>query len=193
VALANHEQFELFVSGTSLYFQAPWQAQGNSYTITPRDLMDLRMEWALPLAGGIEITVKSWNHWQQDAIITTTASSSELLDGQLAGPASRYQLTRPNLTPSDADALARRQLAQIACHERVIEFELPGELVMTPRDLIMLKETNTTFDQTYTIETIYRRISEATGFVERIRAKSASSPSTTTGRYDAGSVNEQTG
>jgi phage protein D len=178
VALANHEQFELYVSGTQLCFLSQDQVARDSYIVTPGDLTDLRMEWALPLAGNISVTVKSWNHWLQQAVITTTSNSSSPSaspsDTELASSGSQYQLTRPNLTSSDADSLAQRQLDQISSHERVIECELPGELLMTPRDQIILSGTGTAFDQIYSIETIDRRISSAGGFTERIRAKNGS-------------------
>jgi hypothetical protein len=68
---------------------------------------------------------------------------------------------------------ASQQITQIAQHERVVEFEIPGELSLTARDQVMLAGTNSNFDQSYLIESIERRISQQ-GFVQHIRAKNAS-------------------
>jgi hypothetical protein len=135
------------------------------------------MERVLSLAGNIEVVVQSWNHWQQRSTTTTAANPATGSASDVNIPAAQYRLMRPNLTPSDADSLAQRQLQQISYHEKVIEFQRPGELLVSPRDVIVLDGTGTAFDQSYYIETIERRISEVSGFIERVRAKGGSEPS----------------
>jgi hypothetical protein len=78
------------------------------------------------------------------------------------------------LWPADVDALAQNQLSDISIHERLVEFELPGEVMLSARDSIRLQGTGTEFDQLYLIESIDRYMHPHGGFVERIRAKNAS-------------------
>ena len=79
----------------------------------------------------------------------------------------------PNLTPAAALKLAQTRLAELTSHERTIEIEMPGELILTPRQQIQLTGTNTAFDQPYFIEEITRRLSTAHGFTQHLRARAA--------------------
>ena len=62
-------------------------------------------------------------------------------------------------------------------HERVIEFEAPGDVSPTPRDLIRLDGTQSSWDQTYYVERISRRFSFEEGFKMTVRAKNHSAQS----------------
>jgi hypothetical protein len=166
--LARLEGFDVFVSGGTLNFQPAFVTPDVVLSVTPTDLVDLRMERCLTLARGIQVTVKSWNARQQ----TMFAETATLAGG---GSPQTYVFVQPNLTPDQALNLAQRKLAELAQHERVIELTMPGELTLTPRSLITLTETGTAFDQSYFVDTIERRIGVGCGFVQRVRAKNMSS------------------
>lgn len=171
VFLAQQEGFDVFVAGEGLFFQPP----ATSVPPVPVDvssLQALRMEHALPLAAGISVTVKSWNSRQQSMITATagTASPSAATDAGVRD----YVSVRPNLTPDQAQAVAQVRLAELVSHERVITARMPGELTITPRTLIQLSGSGTAFDQPYAVDEVTRRIGEACGFVQTVRARAAS-------------------
>jgi hypothetical protein len=59
-------------------------------------------------------------------------------------------------------------------HERVIEVSMPGDLILTPRSMIMLEGTGSDFDQTYHVDVIERQLHGNGGFDQRIRGRNTS-------------------
>jgi phage protein D len=180
IFLAGQEGFDVFVNGTSLYFQPAAGSSAVPFTITPADVQDLRLERSLTLARDIVVTVKSWNSRQQNAFTQTIRASGKRSAGGsgtgagAAGPPQHYVFVRPNLTMNDALKLAQQKAAELAQHERVWEATMPGNLTLDPRSAIQLVGTASDFDQTYFIDVIDRHISMEHGFVQRVRAKNTS-------------------
>lgn len=178
VFLAQREGFDVFVQGTTLYFQPAQVASSVPDVILrpvttsggPANLIELRMERKLALAGDIEVTVKSWNS-RQSNVYTQTARGTGI--SKLGTPQS-YVLVRPNLLPEEALKVAQNWLTTLAQHERVITALMPGELTLTPRSLVGLEGTGTAFDQVYYVDTIERRLRFDGGFVQHVRAKNSS-------------------
>ena len=182
VSLAQQENFNVFVSGNSLYFQPIASPLAISRVIEPADAIELRLERALNLAGQVQVTVKSWNTQLQTGFTgqvsgTIAGRSSDMSYGN--SPASQYVLIRPNLTPDKALAAATQCLSEITRHERTIEFSMPGDLVLAPGNVILLNGTRTDFDQAYYIDSIRRTFRVKTGFLQHVGA-SNSSPRTIT-------------
>lgn len=178
VYLAQHEGFDLFVQGTTLYFQ-PAQAASVAPDVILRpaptssgaaNVIELRMERKLALAGDIEVTVKSWNS-RQNNVYAQTARGSR---GAKSGAPQSYVLVRPNLLPEQALKLAQNWLGTLVQHERIITALMPGELMLTPRSIVGLEGTGTAFDQAYRVETIERRVRFDGGFVQHVCAKNSS-------------------
>jgi len=124
IGLASHEGFDVFVSGTTLFFQPPVAASTPSGILSlqptilgPANLMSLSMERSLVLAGNIAVTVRSWNSRQAQSFVQTVASS------ETASPQQTYVYIVPNLTPDAALRLAQSRLKELTSHERVIEAE----------------------------------------------------------------------
>ena len=67
VFLARQEGYDLFVQGTSLYFQPPGGTVAPAFVLQPDALIGLRLHRSLTLAKDIEVTVKSWNSRQKNA------------------------------------------------------------------------------------------------------------------------------
>ena len=180
IFLAGQEGFDIFVHGSSLYFQPSGGSSAPAYTVTPAQLQELRLERSLTLARDIVVTVKSWNSRQQNAFTQTVRSSGRRSTGagvggvgQAASP-QHYVFVRPNLTMNDALKLAQQKAAELTQHERVWEATMPGDLTLDPRSMIQLIGTGTDFDQTYFVDVIDRRLSMEAGFVQRVRAKNTS-------------------
>jgi hypothetical protein len=178
IFLAGQEGFDVYVSGTALYFQPGASDPVAPWIVTPQVLQDLRLERSLTLARDIVVTVKSWNSRQQTAFEQTARASgiagrSALLTGT-GQPPQTYVFVRPNLTMDEALKLAQQKLAELTIHERVWEALMPGDLTLTARSMIQLVGTGTDFDQTYFVDVIDRHLSPTTGFEQRIRAKNSS-------------------
>jgi phage protein D len=178
IFLAGQEGFDVFISGTTLYFQPSAATLVPAYIVTPANVQDLRLERSLTLARDIVVTVKSWNSRQQNAFTQTVRSSgkngvSRNGAGQ-SGPPQTYVFVRPNLTMDDALKLAQQKAAELTQHERVWEATMPGDLTLDPRSMIQLVGTGTDFDQTYYVDIIDRHLSMEHGFVQRVRAKNTS-------------------
>ncbi len=180
IFLAGQEGFDVFVSGTALYFQPSATPPATPYTVTPANVQDLRLQRSLTLARDIVVTVKSWNSRQQNAFTQTVRASGNRNAGGSGsgtgkvGPPQHYVFVRPNLTMNDALKLAQQKAAELTQHERVWEATMPGDLTLGPRSMIQLAGTSTDFDQIYFIDVIDRHLSMDHGFVQRVRAKNTS-------------------
>ncbi len=169
---AAREGFDLWVSGTTLNFQPSTQNAVTPTTFAATDFTTLNLERSLTLARDITVTVQSWDS-RQASSVSQTASTQRAV-GTSGNTPLKYTYLVPNLTAADAQNLAQRRLAELTLHERVIDAEMPGELSLAPRQQIALQGTNSSFDQTYWIDTLTRRLSFQGGFTQTLRARNAS-------------------
>jgi phage protein D len=188
--LAQHEGFDVWVSGTTLHFRPRGIAGGPEFMLRPvatisgaANVAGLRLERSLTLAGDIEVVVKSWNSRQQNAFVQTARAAREPGTSRKRKP-QRYVYVVPNLTPDEALKLAQRRLAELTRHERVIDAEMPGELDLAPRMMIGVEGTGTGFDQVYWIDEIERSLHVGHGFTQRLRARNANVGSQATSPAD---------
>jgi phage protein D len=163
--LAQLEGFDVWVNGTTLYFQPVVQA-APGVTLTPQDCTSMTLHHALDIAAGVTVTVKSWDCVAQNGI-TQSASS-----GGGSDPGIVRTVVRPNLSAGDAQSLATRILTQIQTHERHVDLEMPGDLATSPRMVLSLADTGTAFDGLYDICSVHRRISFSRGYSQTIEARS---------------------
>lgn len=171
--LAQHESYELFVSGTDLNFVPAVSSEVLYAVLSTDDVIDLRLERMLPFAGDVEVVVKTWNSREHSSDMQI--ASRRGYAGSGISPR-RYVLVRPNLRSDAAQQLVQRRLAELCAHGSTIDLVMPGELRLMPRSVIKLVGTGTTFDQTYRIDMVDRRLSSTRGFTQRIRASRAGDP-----------------
>jgi phage protein D len=174
VFLARHEGFDLFVQGQALYFQPTAQSASSVLALSPKDVLDLRLARSLTLARDIEVVVRSWNSRQNSALAQRASANGAGSAGQSGSSAQRYVFMRPNMTPDDALRFAQRKIAELTRHERTIRISMPGELALTPRSMIAIQGTGTSFDQIYYIDMIERRFRQNGGLVEHVIAHNSS-------------------
>jgi phage protein D len=172
--LAQQENFDLFVSGTTLFFQPmvtdPTPAmvlQASANGALAPNITALRVQRAMTLAGNLSVTVKSWNSQQQTAFSETAQRTAG------SGAARSYIYMRPNLSPQAAQTMAQQRLAALTAHELVLTATMPGELTLAPRTAVSLAGTNSVFDQTYVIDEIIRRFDLRGGFAQTVRGRTA--------------------
>jgi phage protein D len=191
--LAEREGFDLWVAGRTLHFQpAPPQPGppltiGYSYATASNATVQantphLKCSRAMTLSRDISVTVISWNH-EHKRPISATAHASKLVKGRgntpIQAPASNigaqsFVFRVPGLTQQQAQEYANRKWAELSRHERrVTVSDLPVVLSLTPRMMLQVTGTLTSFDQPYFIEEIERSFAaEHAGMT--IRAKNAS-------------------
>ena len=189
VTLAQHEGYDVWISGTTLHFRP---AQDDSAAIPilrtiatrdgPANVISARLERSLTLARDIVVEVKSWNSRQQKAFIQTAQIQPQR--GASKRPPRHYVFVVPNLTPDAALKLAQQKLAELTKRERVISIEMPGNIDLRPRMQVQLAGTGTEFDQVYWIDEIDRRLDFASGFTQRLRASNSNVTSQTTSPAD---------
>jgi hypothetical protein len=91
-----------------------------------------------------------------------------------SAPPTTYIFREVGLTQSQAYAFATTKLNELTLHERRIDFEMPGDLSLTPRSVVRLSGTGTDFDQTYYAAQLTLTCSTKVGFSMRVMAKNAS-------------------
>lgn len=169
--LAEQEGFDVFVQGTTLYFQppngdlAPQAVLHTSWDDTgPPTVTSLRLNRRMVVAGNITVTVNSWNS-QTQSMVSGTATRP----GSNARPA-RYLYSRPNLASDRAQALATSKLDAITRHEVTIDAAMLGDTAIFPRGMVAVSGTNSLFDAVYSVDEVTRTISARQGFTQSVRA-----------------------
>ncbi len=186
--LAQHEGFDLWVQGRTIYFQ-PQATQGapdftvavttGANGVRVANVEHLRGSRALTLAKDIQVEVHSWNSRQARGFTKSARSvgakvaAIQPASNQVGTTTQRYVFVRPNLTEDQALQLAQSMLEQLGRHERTLDIEMPGELVMSPRSQIAVTGTGTSFDQSYWVDSIHRQVSMG-GFRQSVRLKNHS-------------------
>lgn len=185
VYLATQEGFDVWVSGTTLFFQPPPVETATPYKLiapTPGSLasnaIDIRVSRSQTLARDIIVKIRTWNQQQQKGF-TVTYKVTQAFKGQRSGGKSQtYSYTVPNLTRDQALKLAKSTAEDITRHERVLTASLPGDSLLTTRAMVQLIGTGTAWDQNYYPDTVTRRISTDDGYRMELRAKNHSTQST---------------
>jgi phage protein D len=170
VWLAQQEGFDVFVQGSTLHFQPEASGatpalvlQATALAGVPANIATLHLHREMTLARPLSVTVNSWNSQQQ-----TTFSQMASRSGN--GTPRAYVYARPNLTPNAAWSLAQNKLAALTRHAYVLTATMPGELNLAPRDTVSLVGTDSSFDQSYVVDEIVRRIDVRHGFTQTVRA-----------------------
>ena len=173
VELARLEGFDAWVSGSTLHFQPRANANSEPYVVNVSGIvrtsggLSVKAKRALHIAGGVKVTVRSWNARLAQAI-TSTASTVGAKGSQ-----KQYNVLRAGMTQAQADAKAQQVLKEILHHERTLDFDMPGDLTPSPRMMLRLEGTNTEWDQAYYIQTVTHTV-DSSGFQTSVTVKNQS-------------------
>jgi hypothetical protein len=190
VFLAQHEGFDVWVSGNTLNFQPSINLNsGSPYVLIYSDagtggagkfasFTDLKMNRAQTLAKDVIVIVRSWNQIQQAAFQVTYKRTQAAKGQRAGGVAQTYSFTVPNLTKEQALNYATQKAEEITRSERVITAELAGDNTLTMRTPVQLVGTGTAYDQKYYLDSITRTVSFER-YRMKLRAKNHSAQSTT--------------
>ena len=172
--LAQEEGFDCYVTGTTLNFVPSQQGGQPGFTITYQpgqsDYLDIGLRRSMTLAKDLIVKVISWNAKTRTAF-TATASRGKSTKDAFSDTAQIYTFKQPGLTQEQAQAFANARLDELSKHERDVTLRMPGELALQPRSVIALNGTNTSFDQSYFLDSIRREMSMGAGFVETLTMK----------------------
>lgn len=186
--LAQHEGYDLYVSGTTLHFKQPAPADAPPFVVrflpplsgaaSPVcNVQNPRLMRAATLAKDIEVVVNSWNARTGAAItakakaIGAKSASPAVAANQVGTTTQRYTYLFPNLSHAAAQAKANAILADLSKHERRISFDVLNDLALTPRNLIQVQGSGTGFDQSYFVDTVHRHVGFREGFTMHVEAK----------------------
>lgn len=185
--LAQQEDFDLWVEGQTLNFQPPVPDNADPYVLEWSDLgqgnrqanfENLKMQRSQTLAKDVIVKVLSWNQAQETTVVTEAKRNQANKSQRTGGAAQIYTFHPPNLNKDQADKFAASRLEDITKHERVISGKLPGDSLLSHRSLVKLVGTGTSWDQTYNVDTVTRRMSFAEGYDMEFRAKNHTTTST---------------
>lgn len=152
------------------------QTEGGAYSSNAMRLMFTRN---LTVAKDIHVDVISYNsktgkvargHAERVRNFNRVTRGVAKVDGQVAN----YFYAIPNLDSKEADRRANAILQYLSSHEMNLTADLPGDIVLTPQSVVLVKDTNTPFDQTYYPSSVQRRFSFEEGFRMTLIAKNQS-------------------
>jgi phage protein D len=163
--LAQHEGFQCFVLGHTLYFGQFSSALSNEpyliqcdpptterpYPTSNAD--ELEFEHDLTLAQDVKVRVRSY-HGNKNAVYTSIATASRTAkrverSAALAQSVQQFDFIFNGLTQAQCDAKAQQLLEQISKHELKMSARLSGETKIYPWTPILVQGTGTPFDTTY--------------------------------------------
>jgi phage protein D len=176
-SLAQHENFDVWVTGTTLHFHPrvpidtsdPYVVLWDAQNIAS-NAINLTVQRSMNFAKDIIVVVRSWNSSQSQSI-TKYAPSGARQAAIQAGTAAEYAFIFPNLTEAEAQAMANKIRADLSAHERLLEFERPADLTLSARTVITLQGTGSSWDTTYYADSVTREMSIERGFTMRVKAK----------------------
>jgi len=182
---AQLEKFNLYVVRKELHFEPFPNPNIPTFTI-PIQLADLEYPFprvnvtsmnfgrTLTLASDSDVTVQSFS-MLEGGVIKKTATATHVGQG-VASPKQSFIYSRPNLTPAQAAIQAEVMARDITKWEKKLDFEMPGDAILTKNTPIKITGTNTELDQTYYIDTLNRTLSAdaSEGFTMSIEAKNHS-------------------
>lgn len=183
VYLAQREGFDVFMTGTTLNFVSITPPEASPYVIqwtppspVPRlNTTTLRLKRSLTLAKDVQVQVRSWNSQQGRGFTKTTrASGTRRPNAGTKSTTQNYSAIKPNMTEEQAQAAANQLAIDLTRHERLVFVDMAGDLTLTPRTLVAIRGTGTSFDQSYYVSEIERSISFAGGYTQRLSLKNSS-------------------
>lgn len=181
--LAKCEGFDLHVAGKTLHFEAPSAVSTAPWIVrvqppTPStpytsNVSNLRLVHHKTQARAVTVEVRSYSA-KTGATVKATATaggSGAKFQQDVATRTQVYRYVFPNLSQSMAQQRANSLLTDLKKHERSLTFDAPGDLALTPRNLLSLTGTGTVAAQNYFADTISRTIDYQGGFSMNVSAK----------------------
>jgi phage protein D len=185
--LARQEQFNVYVRGKELHFEPAASPSDTAYLLkwvppsadAPPQFNGVSLSFSrnLTLAKGITVTVRSWHTKSKKSFSESfprTGRSIQAGKAKPFGATQAYTYTIPNLTPEQALQKAQALHKEITDHEMRMSATLPGDAILTTRNVIQVAGTGTAFDQIYYPDSIKRVLSASGGYDMSVTSKNHS-------------------
>lgn len=169
VDLARERGFDVYVSGSNLYFGPSHVSTTETVELTRSDLASLQFEQTLLTGSALTVAVQTWDSQKANAY-RATASDASGSDGGSGAVERRYLFSQPNLTPAQADAWAATYAKELTRLRTVVRASMPWDLRIAPRSLILLNGTNTANDGFYLVDCVERSFCSVAGSMQFISA-----------------------
>ena len=175
--LARVEGYELFIDGITLVFSPLNSLQKNYLVIDSRNTQRIKFRKTCPLSYQTRLIVKSWNSWLRQVSLST----EEQISGQASDDGNdlsndsgiEIAIVKPNLSSQGADQLAQRYMNAINKQDYIVEIAMPGDVTTKPHDILLVHTSGTSFDTSYTVKSVRREFSPASGFIQFIQGSAA--------------------
>jgi hypothetical protein len=185
--LAQFEQFDVWVTGTTLHFkkvadieaqdpyEVVWQTQDGAPPWS--NVMGMRLERSLTLAKDVVVAIRSFNSNKKTGFTMYSPSGFRQAAIQ-SGKAQMFTFLAPNLSRTDAQDLANKRREEISRHEKLLHFNRPADLTLDARNVVKLRGIGAnSWDQIYYISSVTRRFSTHTGLMMDVACKNKSTNS----------------
>jgi len=171
VQLARENAFDVFVQGNTLFFQPATSSANLPVHIAFGDVKTIRFEQTLSIASNATARVQSWNS-QIMASYDSNSPSGNALPTQTTFTATNqpYLFSASNFTSQQVTDTAGRYATELGRLGVVLHAEMPWDLALSPRTIILIDETRSILDTTYKIESVERHFSTTSGSSQTIRA-----------------------
>jgi hypothetical protein len=170
VQLARENSFDIFVQGTTLFFQPSTSLTDIPVHISLHDVSKMRFDRALAMASQATARVQSWDSRNVSPYVSN-ASGSGAGGAQSTGPGAQpFLFSASNLTSQQVMVSAERYAAELVRLSVVLHLEMPWDLTLSPRTQILIDETGSQCDTIYKIDTVERHYSTTSGSSQTIRA-----------------------
>lgn len=170
-SLAQHEQFDVYVTGRTLHFHPTTPPDSDPYLVIwqPNEpwsnTVSMHLQRSMYMAKDVQVVVRSWNSRSGRAVTKTSGFAKD-------GKAQIFSFVVPNLTEAEAQDLANRKRAEITKHERLFEFTRPADLILQPRMLVKIQGFGAGWDQALNVDSVSRTMDFESGFTMSVRTKS---------------------
>jgi hypothetical protein len=177
VQLARENSFDVFVQGSSLFFQPSTSSGTAPVHIAFRDVKAIRFEKTLTIPSGVQARVQSWNSQNMTSYdnnsvgagSNATQNSSSTTTPSTVGD-QPFLFSGSNFTSKQVSDSAGRYATELSRLGILLHIEMPWDLTLSPRTEISIDETASMFDTTYIIDSVERHYSTTTGSSQIIRA-----------------------
>ena len=199
--LAHEAQCDLWVNGTTLYFQPQidptkqdyyllqWVARDGINTFVPQgNMIDLKLSHNMTIGKGIQVLVKSWHGTFKNSFSASYPGQPKTVKVGKATPVSNtqnYVYSIPGLDVKGCLQKAEALYNEIAKQEMQLDATLPGDNILNNRVIVKLVGTGTAFDQVYYPSSVHRSMSMDEGYRMTVRARNLSPSILQAGEYSS--------
>jgi hypothetical protein len=184
--LAQHEQFDIWVTDTTVHFH-PSVDPSNADPFVVRwdpdgpwsNAATLDLDRSMFMAKDVVVQVRSWNS-RQGRGFTKFAPSGSRIAAVQSGKQQLFTYVVPNMNEAQAQDFANKMREQITQHERLFEFSMPADLTLDARSMVQFSGTGTSFDDKYYVASVSRSMGFDSGFAMTVKCKNINPQSTVT-------------